>query len=136
MCKLAAMREISLFDKEDLQSEKHGKTKEEIIQEDATLKIKLLLTHIANNFKLTTIVDNIPRCYEILQSCHEDVAMQLGISRLMQVLSILLDNVAKNDVRSFEKLLAFYKNAFGFSSSNENVSLIFSCTNKKVVFLF
>merc|ERR1719427_888035 len=125
LCKLAAMREISLFDKEDLQSEKHppGKTKEENIQEDSTIKIKLLLTHIANNFKLTTIVDNIPRCYEILQSCHEDVAMQLGISRLMQVLSILLDNVAKNDVRSFEKLLAFYKNALGFRSSHENLSL-------------
>ena len=72
------MREIPLFDKEDLQygRQSSGKTHEKNAQEDATFKIKLLLTHIANNFKLITIVDNIPHCHEILQSYHEDVAMQ------------------------------------------------------------
>ena len=72
------MREIPLFEKEDLQygRQSSGKTHEKNAQEDATFKIKLLLTHITNNFKVTTIVDNIPQCYEILQNCHEDVAMQ------------------------------------------------------------
>ena len=115
------MREVSMFDREN-EKQSSGTKQEQEANEQVTKKIKMLLTHIAMKFKLTTVVDNLPHCFTTLQSCHDDVATQLGITHLVQVSSMLLDKVAQDDARSFDKLLAFYKGAFNLRSTNKNVS--------------
>ena len=113
-----------MFDGEN-EKQSSGSKHEQEASEQANKKIKMLLTHIATKFKLTTVVDNLTTCFTTLQSCHDDVATQLGITHLVQVSSMLLDKVGQDDARSFDKLLAFYKNAFNLRSTNKNVSFCF-----------